>query len=407
MSSTGANMDKQSLISMEHVSKKYCRDLKNSMMYGLGDLARDIFNKSLSAQELRKHEFWSLSDISLCLNAGDVLGIVGSNGAGKSTILKLLSGIMFPDAGVVSIAGKVGELIEIGAGFHPMLTGRENIYIKAAILGMKKNEIDRVFDEIVAFSGLEESIDMPVKYYSNGMYMRLGFSVVVHSRSDILLIDEVLSVGDANFRAKCFNKINQLIPETGTVFVSHIMGDVARICNKILVLDRGRSIYYGPDVSEGINYYYKRCSAVLLQPVVGSGRAILESVLIESTGTDQSGSVLDEKDELKMEFQISVDKTVPLIDVVVTVTGFDQQNIVQANSRFDMARMANESESIKIRVNMGRLYLSPGMYSIIISILSQNHTEVLGSFTNCAVFRVSGSRIGYGAIQRPAKWVIA
>jgi len=234
-------MDKDTAISVEHVSKKYCKSLKRSMVYGLMDIGRNMLGMSSRSERLRKGEFWALNDISFEVKKGETLGIIGPNGSGKTTLLKLLNGIFWPDKGKITIKGKVGALIELGAGFHPMLTGRENIYINAAILGMTKKEVDKKFDEIVEFADIGDFIDTPVKFYSSGMHLRLAFAVVIHSEPDIFLIDEILAVGDAPFQMKCFGKIRGLIKDKKTVIIAtHDMSIIQRYTNKVCILYNGK-----------------------------------------------------------------------------------------------------------------------------------------------------------------------
>jgi ABC-type polysaccharide/polyol phosphate transport system ATPase subunit len=198
---------------------------------------------------------WSLKDISFDIEQGDSVGIIGSNGAGKSTLLKILSQVTHPTAGQLRIKGKVASLLEVGTGFHPELTGRENVFLNGAILGMRKTEIKQKFDEIVDFSGVERYIDTPVKRYSSGMYVRLAFAVAAHLDSDILIVDEVLAVGDVEFQKKCIGKMNDVTGLGKTVlFVSHNLGSVRSICNSVIVIDKGKSVFNGR-VDEGIKYY--------------------------------------------------------------------------------------------------------------------------------------------------------
>jgi lipopolysaccharide transport system ATP-binding protein len=190
---------------------------------------------------------WALKDISFEIECGEVVGIIGRNGAGKSTLLKILSRITEPTEGYADIYGRVGSLLEVGTGFHPELTGRENIYLNGAILGMKRGEIERKFDEIVAFAEVERFIDTPVKHYSSGMYLRLAFAVAAHLEPEILLVDEVLAVGDARFQKKCLNKMQDVGQQGRTVlFVSHSMPAITRLCERVILLDEGRVLEDGP-----------------------------------------------------------------------------------------------------------------------------------------------------------------
>jgi len=228
-------------IKVDHVSKKFCKSLKLSMIYGMQDIIRNLMRLSSYPFRLRRGEFWALENISFHVEEGETVGIIGPNGAGKTTLLKLLNGIFWPDKGKITIKGRIGALIEIGAGFHPLLTGRENIYINGAILGMDKWEIKEKFDSIVNFAEIGEFLDTPVKYYSSGMFVRLGFSIAIHSDPDILLVDEVLAVGDAKFRGKCAKKMKEL-REKGViiVLVSHDMNTVLRVCDKVIWLENAR-----------------------------------------------------------------------------------------------------------------------------------------------------------------------
>ena len=184
--------------------------------------------------------FWALRDVNFDVHPGEVIGIIGPNGAGKSTLLKILSRITKPTEGKADIYGRVGSLLEVGTGFHPDLTGRENIFLNAAILGMKRTEVKRKFDEIIAFSEVEQFLDMQVKYYSSGMYLRLAFAVAVHLEPDVLILDEVLAVGDASFQTKCQEKMREVHSEGRTVFfVSHNMDAIQRICNRVLLINGG------------------------------------------------------------------------------------------------------------------------------------------------------------------------
>ncbi len=216
---------------------------------------RRTFTPGTSDIETEAKSIWALKDLSLQVKQGEVLGVIGRNGAGKSTLLRVLSKITEPTEGQVEISGRVGSLLEVGAGFHSELTGKENIFLNGAILGMKKAEIERKFDEIVAFAEIEKFIDTPVKRYSSGMYMRLAFAVAANLEPEILLVDEVLAVGDAVFQTKCLAKMSNITRQGRTVlFVSHNLGAVSSICQRGLVLDGGRLIFQGP-VQEAIQFY--------------------------------------------------------------------------------------------------------------------------------------------------------
>ena len=234
------SQDDDVVIKVEHVSKKFSKSLKRSMIYGMKDITRNIFGRSSSSDKLRKGEFWAVNDVSFEVRKGEAIGIIGPNGAGKTTLLSLLNGIYMPDKGKITIKGKTSALIALGAGFHPMLTGRENIYVNGAVLGMSKAEIDKKFDAIVDFAELGDFLDMPVKNYSSGMFVRLGFAIAIHCEPEILLVDEVLAVGDLNFKSKCYKQLDA-IRKSGATFllVTHSIRQVERLCDRAILMDQG------------------------------------------------------------------------------------------------------------------------------------------------------------------------
>ena len=249
-------MNNKVLIKAENISKKFCRALKKSLWYGVRDIAGELFRRHGENRELRSKEFWALQDVSFELRRGEVMGLIGPNGTGKSTLLKLLNGLIRPDTGRITVRGAVGALIELGAGFDPLLTGLENIYINGAVLGFSKTEIDRKLDSIIEFCGLSEFMEMPVQNYSSGMKVRLGFAVAIQCEPDILLIDEVLAVGDAAFQAKCKDAIMRMKEDSDTavILVSHNMNAIAGYCSSALYLRDGRIKYYG-DVDDALVFY--------------------------------------------------------------------------------------------------------------------------------------------------------
>ncbi len=215
------------------------------------------------AAKPRTEDYWALQDVNFQVAPGEVVGVIGSNGAGKSTLLKVLSRITEPTTGEVRLVGRVGSLLEVGAGFHPELTGRENVYLNGAVLGMSRREIDQRFDDIVRFAELEKFLDTPVKRYSSGMYMRLAFSVAAHIQPEILLVDEVLAVGDVAFQKKCLGKMGDVARGGRTVlFVSHQMDALLKLCPRSILLDHGRIVAEGP-TREVIDKYFARQQTLL------------------------------------------------------------------------------------------------------------------------------------------------
>jgi lipopolysaccharide transport system ATP-binding protein len=254
-------------IRVDHIAKQYrigtaperYRTLRDTITGAVSTpwrmLRSALGSTEISASENVSHSIWALNDVSFEIPRGRIVGIIGRNGAGKSTLLKILSRVTEPTKGYAEIYGRVGSLLEVGTGFHLELTGRENIYLNGAILGMKRTEIDRKFDEIVAFSEVEQFLDTPVKRYSSGMYLRLAFAVAAHLEPEILLVDEVLAVGDAEFQRRCLGKMSDVAHEGRTVlFVSHNMSAVLRLTEETLVFDRGRMVHRSP-TPEAVDYY--------------------------------------------------------------------------------------------------------------------------------------------------------
>ncbi len=246
---------KNTVISARSVSKKYCRSLRRSLFYGFADVSRNIFGLSSHPGKLRKEEFWALYDVSFELKKGEALGIIGPAGSGKTTLLKLLNGVFYPDRGRIEVKGRAGALVEAASGFHPLLTGRENIFVGAALMGMKKEEIKARFEAIVEFAGIGSFLDSPVKHYSSSMSANLGFSIAAHCSPELLFLDEVFASGEPKFRQKCMTKLEELLNGgVSVVLVSRDMRMAQKICSKGLLLDRGKVAAKG-SIKDAVSAY--------------------------------------------------------------------------------------------------------------------------------------------------------
>jgi len=276
-----------SAIVFQNVWKKFRRGERHDSLRDLIPAAAKRLFAGKSTEQLSSKEFWVLRDISFQLERGESIGVIGPNGSGKSTILKLLSNILKPDKGITRVNGRSASLIELGAGFHPDLTGRENIYLNGTILGMKRAEINAKFDSIVDFSELHQFLDTPVKRYSSGMYARLGFAVAAHVEPEVLIVDEVLSVGDYHFQEKCFAKMNEFTKNgTTLVFVSHNLAAVSSLCQSALLLKWGEQVYQG-DVRTAVAKY----CAFYQEEVISEEIELLSASLTDADG--QSREVFD------------------------------------------------------------------------------------------------------------------
>ncbi len=324
-------MDGEVLIELEHVRKKYCRSLRKSMLYGVHDIYSDLLGRPLDPA-LRADEFYATDDVSLTVRRGECVGLIGSNGAGKSTLLKMINGIFMPDEGRITVRGKVGALIEVGAGFHPLLSGRENIYISASVLGMSRREVDRKLESIIAFAELGEFIDMPIKNYSSGMYVRLGFAVAAHLEPDILVIDEVLAVGDMAFRSKCYREIDRLRKKCAIIFVSHSMQQVSRVCDRALFLEHGRVVYAG-DTATAIHRLNESTARRVGdgREDAGTGAVSIEGIRLEVDG--QAGTTVRHGDDVTVT--VSLRAPEPVADAVINIAFYttDESLVMQCTNQ--------------------------------------------------------------------------
>lgn len=247
-----------SAVSVSHIGKKFAKSLGQTLRYGLVDIGREFLFQGEAAPSLRPGEFWALDDVSFELKRGEALAIIGRNGSGKSTLLKLLYGLIKPDAGEIVIRGRMAALIELGAGFDPILSGRENVYINASILGLSREEVDDLMPSIIEFSGLRDFIETPVKFYSSGMRARLAFSIATNLSPDIFLVDEVLAVGDMEFRQKCLRNMVAFVENGGSlIFVSHTASQIQMLCNRGVVIDSGKIVCEGSAL-EALDHYYSK-----------------------------------------------------------------------------------------------------------------------------------------------------
>jgi lipopolysaccharide transport system ATP-binding protein len=343
-------MSQDNIIQFKEVSKRYrihyqgLRHWIQNLSKGIGFAAKAGFlNKE--AQDY----IWAVKDVSFAVNRGEALGIIGPNGAGKTTILKILSGITAQDSGEVRVRGRIGALIELGAGFHPELTGRENIYLNGTILGLKKKEIDEKFDSIVNFAELEKFIDTPVKKYSSGMYLRLGFSVAAHIKCDVLLIDEILSVGDINFQNKSIKKMLAFKnKDVAIVFVSHNLSSVSALCDRAIYLKEGRIQESGPTgdvISRYLGDFDKQREASAqgqskFEPIEIPQLSISKVVLLNSQG--QESQDFRYKDDITVRvFFEAKEKVAPYF--MVYVSGCFG-TLFGANMLFDCRRQGLEGE---------------------------------------------------------------
>jgi lipopolysaccharide transport system ATP-binding protein len=326
--------------------------------------------RSLAPNRIRSKSIWALKDVSFDVKQGEVVGVIGRNGAGKSTLLKILSRITEPSEGHARIRGRAGSLLEVGTGFHPELTGRENIYLNGAILGMKKKEIDRKFDEIVEFAEIETFLDTPVKRYSSGMYMRLAFSVAAHLEPQVLLVDEVLAIGDAAFQRKCLGKMNAVGREGRTVlFVSHNMAAVLNLCPRSILMDRGKVLEYGA-TGVIVDQYLQSASVRSGQLLryrndrTGNRRLTITSFQLLNVAGEPIAQAVSGED-VQLAFRYSTEEKTELrnVHMAIGVHGRYDENLFHLSTRVSAADFEAVPPEGVFTCRICRLPLQPGNYS--------------------------------------------
>lgn len=385
------------VLRVENVSKKFCRALKRSLFYGTIDIARSMLGINYQTDYLRPAEFWAVNNVSFELKRGETLGLLGQNGCGKTTLLRLINGIFPPDQGRITVRGRIGALIAVGAGFHPHMTGRENIYLNGTILGMTRREIDQKLDEIIDFAEIGSFIDAPVATYSSGMTVRLGFSIAIHCEPDILLVDEILAVGDAKFQRKCLDKLRE-VRKMGVsiILVTHNSQNIEAMSTHALLLDHGQPIMYGKP-GEVIPVYelLLQTGKVLLdqepQPVDPQNDSLRCVKKYKGFGTDEvninSIRLLDARAEPKLIFwsdesltlEISYEASKPLSNVFAWISFIyvrdyesDENNLVCLGAR---QRVSLEQGQHTLTVHFDKVQLTTGEYKIAFHLFDETFTQ--------------------------------
>jgi len=404
-------------IKVENVSKKYCKTLKRSMLYGISDIGRNTLGLSSHSEKLRKDEFWAVDDVSFEVKKGEVLGIIGMNGSGKTTILKMLNGIFWPDKGKISIRGKTGALIAIGAGFHPMLTGRENIFVNGAVLGLTKKEIDEKLDDIIEFADIGDFIDSPVKFYSSGMFVRLGFSIAINIEPQVLLIDEVLAVGDLSFQNKSLRRLAELREKANAVvFVSHNLEHVRTLCDRVALLNKGKLNFIG-DTYEEVQRYEELTRNIRLKNVRMNKRigkhmyySSGDIEFLEGGIMDESGNSTDEifiEDDVIPFLRFHVNNPIENAKISVAVRSTHSVNCIwQYSNDKDRKKVYKlEQGEYLLKVRYKNPKLAPGIYTVAFSIRDQKTGEIYEkNIGYMPTFKVTGKAFERGIIYVESEW---
>lgn len=389
------------VIEIRGLRKRFCKSLMRSMYYGLLDIAEEFLLYRSDKSKLRKNEFWALSDIDLTIQRGDSIGLIGHNGAGKTTLLKLINGLMKPTSGQITVRGRIGALIALGTGFNPVLTGRENMRISARILGFTAQRIEEKFDEIVAFSDLGDFIDTPVSSYSSGMLARLGFSVAIHLEPEILLVDEVLSVGDLGFTIKCLKKIFEYKNAGGTILlVSHSLYTIRANCSKAIWLENGKIIRTG-DVNTVCDEYEFRTSLES-----ENSAEVFNSAELQICAVTYNSNLQLHED---LEIRIAIDATRYISEPILVVSVFTlaNQNILTVSGDAKTALEIKQGAT-SITLRLKNLRLVPGTYVLNIVVAEKEINHQLAAHINKYKFRIvsADNSLYTGILLSTPEWQI-
>jgi homopolymeric O-antigen transport system ATP-binding protein len=395
-------MDEDSVFEVEHVSKKFCKSLTTSMKYALQDVGRHFFGFKNHSDRLRKKEFWAVNDVSFKLKKGESLGLIGHNGSGKTTLLQLMNGILAPDIGKISIRGSMGALIGVGAGFHPLLTGRENIYINGAILGLSQEKIDEKFEDIVKFADIGDFLDTPVKHYSSGMFVRLGFAISYQMDPDVLLIDEVLAVGDEKFQTKCFNAIEKIKETAAVVLVSHNLAMIQKMSTHVATLEHGHLKMYENDpklaIKKYLDDYGRRRQRVLEEENCKiTNLKILNPDLEGYYQIENKGGVI-----------IEGDAEIPLLykklEMRVDFASQTHVHIAECNSTLNEVNILNKKGKFHFKIEMPDVGLTSGFYFIGVQILNYGTEDRLCWHDLFAKLKMNQKYMTTAPVQFRGKW---
>jgi len=394
-------LNKSHLI-VNNLSKKFSRNLKRSLVYGGVDLFKKVFYNSNNNLDLRKTEFWALKNISFELKQGETLGIIGHNGAGKTTLLKLISGLLYPTTGNIQINGKLNALISLGIGFNPVLTGRENIFVCGTIMGYPIDLIKSKFDDIVSFSELEDFIDSPIKNYSSGMMARLGFSIAVSIEPQILLVDEILAVGDLNFAIKCYRRINEFRSGGGSIIlVSHSPYSIRANCNRVLWIEEGKKQKIGK--TKEICDEYESFSAQ--KDDVSSSKTFLDKNYIKDLKLKynkiiESGSYFD------LKILIESNKNIDNVIIAISFFNLSGQNVIANNTKEIDFNVGLSKGKNQFSLEYDSLILNRGSYYINVTISGDHINTQYAATVNINKLEISSKSDLYGAglVRLKPKW---
>jgi lipopolysaccharide transport system ATP-binding protein len=394
----------EALLKVDGISKKFCRRLRQSLRYGVQDLGNELRGRRHGGDgHLRPDEFWAVREVTFELRRGECLGLIGHNGAGKTTLLRMLNGLIKPDQGRIEVRGRVGSLIALGAGFNPILTGRENIYTNASVLGVSRQHVDAKLQEIVDFAELGEFIDTPVQNYSSGMSVRLGFSVAaILMEPDVLFLDEVLAVGDIGFVIKCLNAMRRLTAHSAVVFVSHNMQFISAFCTRVMVMQHGATLL-DASPAEGIDRYFALVKHE--QQISGTGEAHVLGLDLLVGGETLSGEepTIRQHSAARAVLRLQVTGRRGCAHAWLYIHDATMAPLVCTPLHDASSQMLclPPGEHL-LDVSLGIMELNAGKYSFVVAVLDAETSVVLGRVAGLRPFRVLSDQIHWGSVVRPA-----
>jgi lipopolysaccharide transport system ATP-binding protein len=373
-------MEPDAVLSVTKVSKKFSRNLKTSLFYGLKDILAELTATRKNHNPLRAREFWAVDAVSFELKRGQALGLIGANGSGKTTLLRVVSGLIKPDSGSVTIQGRVVPLIALGAGFNQILTGRENIYVNLAILGLTKREIDEVYDSVVAFAEIGDALDAPVQTYSSGMAARLGFSCAVHAKADILLIDEVLSVGDMRFRSKCYRKLAELrLAGTSFILVSHNTNAILSMCDHAIYMKKGSAILAG-EPYEIMSRFEEDMTTQPASEVAGvfervevdeKQELVIQRLELMENGTRSESLTTGKNAAIAVRIKCNQDQSDVVLSLLIRELSGESETVLHLSSDTEGCFFSFDQGLHELFVEMQVCGLTPGLYTAKVYIHKQ------------------------------------
>ncbi len=423
-----ADSSDATLMQVKSVSKKFTRDLRRSMIYGVADMARNMIGLRRRAPALRESEFWALQDVSLELRPGDFTAVIGLNGSGKTTLLRVMAGVFPPDSGEITVRGRVGALIALGVGFHPHMTGRENVYLNGSILGMSREEIDENFPRIAEFANLEDFMDAPAATYSSGMLVRLGFAVAMSSDPAILLMDEVMAVSDILFRNRAYRRLKEVTDNGGAiVYVTHDVNQIRTACNRLVWIHQGRVAYDG-DVRTGCLLYEEmtrdlrrknldqelqksarvRSLRIAERPAPDGHAAILRTRAVAADGEPLRKLGADESFSICCEIDAGAENIDDLLLIAYVRDDMGERRPLMQLAHKAAPLIQTAPGSCEVSIEIPRHNLAPGVYRVALEIVHESSGLAVDYAEGETAFETTGGgdRFETGFVHMNWRWSI-